>query len=110
MPRIPDDHLRSVVFIYPSQAAAEAGRQEGGSGFVVDFPSGVANWRIRYVVTNVHVIDGGGHWVRLNGPTGSHVVHIPPEEWTAGDKGDDLAVALLRLPEEVMPYQLSLDA
>lgn len=109
MPRIPDVHLQSVVFIYPSRDAASAGHQVGGSGFVVNYPSRVENWRIRYVVTNQHVVDRGGHWVRLNHPGGSWAVHIPPDQWVSAPGGDDFALALLRLPSYVVPYELGLD-
>lgn len=109
VPRIPDVHLQSVVFVYASEDAARNGDQVGGSGFVINMPSGVAAWRIRYVVTNQHVIDHGGHWVRLNHPNGTHIVHIPPDDWLPAPDGDDFAVALLRLPTHVVPYELSLD-
>jgi hypothetical protein len=99
------------VFVYPSQETAERGERVGGSGFVVNYSSGIGNWRIRYVVTNAHVVERGGHWVRLNrgGFTGTHIVYIPPDEWTWAPSGDDFAIALLRLPSEVVPYELSLD-
>jgi hypothetical protein len=109
MPRIPDEHLRSVVYVYPSEEAARLGRQVGGSGFVVNYPSGIGLWRIRYVVTNQHVVDGGGHWVRLNHLGGTHVVHIPPDAWEPAPGGDDFALAVLRLPPNVTPMELSLD-
>lgn len=32
MPRIPDEHLRAVVFIYGSEEAAQEGEAGGGSG------------------------------------------------------------------------------
>ena len=60
MPRIPDVHLRSVAFIYDSEQAANEGRQAGASGFVANYPSGVGDWRIRYIVTNKHVLDHKG--------------------------------------------------
>jgi hypothetical protein len=110
LPRIPDVHLQAVVFIYPSEDAAHEGLQVGGSGFVVNYPSGVRDWRIRYVVTNKHVVDGGGHWVRLNSPDGSYTVDIPPDEWQWAPGGDDFALAVLRLPGRVAPYELSLDS
>lgn len=110
MPRIPNEHLLAVVFIYPSEGAAQEGAPVGASGFVVNVPSGVAPWRIRYVVTNKHVIDNGGHWVRLNRYGGTHCVHVPPEDWAVPTQDDDLAVAVLRLPEGVRPFELSLDS
>ena len=110
MPRIPDVHLQSAVFIYPSEAAARDGQQVGGSGFVMNYPSGVGSWRIRYVVTNQHVVDGGGHWVRLNHPGGTYCAHILPDQWISAPDGDDFALAILSLPEFVVPYELSLDS
>ncbi len=109
MPRIPDVHLQSVVFVYPSEEAALTGEQVGGSGFVVNAPARVGG-RIRYVVTNQHVVDQGGHWVRLNHPQGTHVVHIPPDQWVSAPDGDDFALAVLRLPAHVVPYELSVDS
>lgn len=109
MPRIPDVHLQAVVFIYPSEDATREGQQVGGSGFVVSYPSGVGDWSIRYVVTNAHVVDGGGHWVRLNYPAGTHTQHIPPDRWEHAPGGDDFALALLPLPPQVEPYMLSLN-
>jgi len=109
VPRIPDDHLRSVVFIYLSEQDAHEGRQAGGSGFVVNYPSRVGDCRIRYVVTNAHVVDGGGQWVRLNYLGGSYTVHIPPEQWETSPPGD-FAIAVLVLPEHVAPFELSLDS
>src|ERR1044071_4166617 len=109
MPRIPDRDLLSVVFVYPSEEAAKAGKQVGGSGFVINYPASGSRWRIRYVVTNQHVVDGGGHWIRLNHPGGTHTVHIPPDDWTSAPGGDDFALAILRLPEHVVPSELSVD-
>ncbi len=90
MPRIPDAHLESVVFVYPSRDAATRGERVGGSGFVIDYGSGIGDWRIRYAVTNAHVVEQGGHWVRLNrvGFRGLHIAAIPPENWdSSGSRG-----------------------
>lgn len=112
MPRIPDDHLQSVVFIYPTSEDASEGTQVGGSGFVINYPSGVGNWRIRYVVTNEHVVDGGAHWVRLNqrDTVGTYTLNIPPEDWRRSPWGDDWAVSVLPLPQRLAPFELSLDS
>lgn len=108
MPRIPDAHLQSVVFIYRSEEAARTGAQHGGSGFVVNYPAGIGDWRIRYVVTNAHVIDSGGQWVRLNCSGGTYILHIPHDQWDTAPP-DDFAIAVLRLPPQVAPFELSLD-
>lgn len=98
MPRIPDELLSAVAFIFPSEADALAGTQVGGSGFVFYMESGVGTWKIRYVITNQHVLAYGGYWVRVNRPGGTSVVHVPEHEWTRAPDGDDFAVAPLRLP------------
>lgn len=108
MPRIPDDHLQSVVFIYGSEEDARHGRQAGGSGFVVNYAAGVGAWRIRYVVTNAHVMENGGQWVRLNHPQGTYTLHIPPDQWETSPP-DDFAIAVLSLPQAVAPFQISLE-
>lgn len=108
MPRIPDAHLQSVVFIYRSEEAARTGAQHGGSGFVVNYPAGIGDWRIRYVVTNAHIIDSGGQWVRLNCSGGTYILHIPHDQWDTAPP-DDFAIAVLRLPPQVAPFELSLD-
>ena len=107
MPRIPDEHLQAVVFVYPSETAAHDGEHVGGSGFIINTAS-ADGWMIRYVVTNQHVVDHGGHWIRLNHPRGHYIVHVPPEEWTRAPNGDDFAIANLRLPAEVQPMHLTL--
>src|SRR4051794_33084584 len=78
-PRIHDDLLHSTLFLYPDEAAAQAGERLGGSGFIVGVPyseTGLASidavWGTRrfldvpervvsWVVTNRHVIEQG-HW------------------------------------------------
>ena len=112
MPRIPDEHLRSIVFIYDSIEAAREGRQVGGSGFVVNCTSGVGNFRVRYVLTNQHVLDHGGYWVRLNNPIGPHphaVVHVPEEKWFRAPDDDDFAIAVLPLPTTIRPLEITLE-
>ena len=64
--------------------------------------------RIRYVVTNAHVMEAGGQWVRLDHPHGTYIAHIPPEQWETVPP-DDFAIAVLSLPPQVSPFELSLD-
>jgi len=107
LPRIPDVHLQAVVFIYPSREAAKQGQRVGGSGFVVEYPTQVPGIALPYVVTNGHVIDSGGQWVRFNIPGGTYVHHVPPEEWLTFPP-DDFATAPLNLPFHVRPYAIPL--
>lgn len=106
MPRIPDNHLQTVAFLYPTEADARAGQKVGGSGLVISVASGVADWRIRYIVTNAHVIEPAGAWVRLNypGPERFWFGYIPFAAWI-NNGVDDVAIALLALPPHVTPYE-----
>lgn len=109
MVRIPDDYLQSVVFVYPSEQAARDGGQVGGSGFVVACPSGVKDRRLHYVVTNAHIMENGGQWIRLNHPSGTHIAHIPAEQWETSPP-DDIAVALLPShPPQVSLFPIPLE-
>ncbi|WP_042386517.1 S1 family peptidase [Streptacidiphilus melanogenes] len=95
MPRIPDDFLKAVVFIYPSQDAALEGLPEGGSGFLVSHGTPESDLRTCYVVTNAHVVESGGQWVRLDD---GRIVNIPNEDWQTGIP-DDYAVARLTVSD-----------
>src|SRR5260370_42243079 len=66
MPRIPDEFLDCVVYLYPSQPAAEAGEGLGGTGFVVGIRSQDRSVQSLYVVTNRHVVELGNTTVRIN--------------------------------------------
>lgn len=57
MPRIDDRILNSVFYLYPSVEAAEAGDEEGGTGFRVSVASEMHPDRAHlYAVTNAHVV------------------------------------------------------
>lgn len=93
MPRIHDNYLRCVVYLYPSIDDAENGRAIGGTGFVVSVkePGGVMPGL--YVVTNRHVIEGGHTVIRSN-TTGDAIQCLETDEtnWMFHPAGDDLAV------------------
>jgi len=68
MPRIKDELLDSVIYLYPSEASARRGEKAGGSGFVAGIESAAdpeGCWL--YAVTNRHVVeDGRSRTIRLN--------------------------------------------
>jgi hypothetical protein len=67
VPRIADQFLQCVVYVYPDLRSAEAGESIGGTGFLVGIPlSGFENVHSIFVVTNAHNIRNGGRVVRLN--------------------------------------------
>jgi hypothetical protein len=96
VPRIPDNALYSVVYLYPSEAAAEDGEQIGGTGFLIIVPIPYNQPSITYlhcVVTNAHVIDGGSMVVRLNTTDGAKTtIALDGAEWFRHPDGDDIAV------------------
>lgn len=58
MPRVPNDALETVVFLYGSRADAESGRKNGASGFTVAHPwSRGFDYHV-YVVTSRHCVEG----------------------------------------------------
>jgi hypothetical protein len=58
MPRIDDDLLDCVVYLYGSKAEADAGINIGGSGFLVSYASsrGIKAGGFMYAITNRHII------------------------------------------------------
>ncbi len=99
VPRISDQILECVVYLYPSAEHAEAGEAAGGTGFLLREPSKVhEGWSFTYVVTNDHVVRGGATVARFN--TGSGATDILPlgeEHWVHHQDGDDLAVCPVTL-------------
>lgn len=70
MPLIPSELLHCVFYLYPSQKAAEDGVQAGGTGFFIGIPIDPEDhekraWYI-YAVTNKHVVNNGGIFLRIN--------------------------------------------
>lgn len=99
MPRIRDDFLRCVFYLYPSARAAEEGQRTGGTGFFVtapieaDEPGHDAYWHAPYAVTNAHVINGGNLYVRANTRDGKvNIIRTEDAAWLRGPNGADFAI------------------
>ena len=96
MPRVPDEYLECIVYLYPSIPAADAGEKVGGTGFIVAVESetdlGAAYF---YVVTNKHVIEGGNTTVRFNTTSQTHEAFEYDERNWFASKDADLAIYLL---------------
>jgi len=95
LPRITDQLLDAVVYMYASEEDARAGIRTGGSGFLATLPipghEPSLQW---FVVTNRHVVDGGFTVARMTSREEDVVVRNcgPAESWSSPDEGDDLAV------------------
>jgi hypothetical protein len=105
MPRIRDEFLDCVVYLYPSHKDADDGTGIGGSGFILCVPSqGLKNnFLFPYFVTNSHVIVDGNAVVRMTTRDGKkHIIETDERKWHKHPSGDDLAVYLISLnPAEI---------
>ncbi len=102
MPRIPDRVIQSVFFLYKSREDAEAGKDPGGTGFVLG--AGLTHLSVSdgpafYGVTNWHVACQSGYSViRLNtADGGADIREYGPEDWHFIPRGPDVAVVPLEL-------------
>lgn len=98
MPRISDDFLESVFYLYPTVDAAREGKHMGGTGFLVGVLSKIdPSMGYTYAVTNRHVaIDQGHSIIRLNKRDGEvDIRELDPAEWLPHPSGDDLATTIM---------------
>jgi hypothetical protein len=93
MPRILEDYLECVIYLYSSYEAAENGERIGGTGFLVAIPSTAEGVHL-YAVTNSHVIrEGISPVIRINARQGdTEILDLIASNWTHHPDGDDLAV------------------
>ncbi len=95
VPRIEDQVLDCVIYLYPSVGQAAAGEQAGGTGFLVGMQSEANESRsYLYAVTNSHVIrEGESPVIRLNTKDGNKaILELDQEQWVHHQDGDDIAV------------------
>ncbi len=108
MPRISDDILDCVIYLYPTELDARNGEKVGGSGFLVGIPSKVYenSWYV-YAVTNSHVIrEGNSPVIRLNTKEGQiDVLNLESGNWLHHPDGDDIAVCPIALPSDRFKFK-----
>ena len=93
MPRIQDDFLECVFYLYPSVPDAESGKSLGGTGFAVSIPTQRPGGEFIYFVTNKHVIEGGSCTVRLNKSDGTvECLDVVEPHWFLSPFDDDLGI------------------
>jgi hypothetical protein len=106
MPLIPQSVISGVFYLYASRSDAEAGRNPGGTGFIVRY-DGTFNHMVSghhfYGVTNWHVACKKGFSViRLNKKDGgTDPIELGPEDWHFLPGKHDVAVAPLSLDDEI---------
>lgn len=95
VPRISDEYLSCVAYLYRSKEEAIESINIGGSAFLISMP--VEGFpppaHLVYVVTNKHVIDNKARFLRVN-RNGGGVDVLELKNWHRS-KDDDLAVCLL---------------
>jgi hypothetical protein len=99
MPRINDEALGCVLYLYRSVEEAHDGAREGATGFLVGVQSERHAERIfLYAVTNAHVLNEGALVLRLNTKDGGVAVHkTEAADWVVHPDRDDVAVCSLAM-------------
>jgi hypothetical protein len=108
MPRIDDQILDCVIYLYPSEASARVGELAGGTGFLVGVPSQHEGRVFIYAVTNSHVIrEAGSPVIRFNAMHGdAAILPLVNESWYHHPDGDDIAVVHIGgLNESILKYR-----
>ncbi len=94
MPRINDQMLSCVFYLYRDRQAAESGENAGGTGFWTAYqPEDAAGVFYMFAVSNKHVVaDAGASVIRVNTTNGRvDAFDVEPHEWYFDNK-DDLAI------------------
>jgi hypothetical protein len=110
MPRLRDEILDCVVYLYRSYHEADEGIAIGGSGFALGMPCeslpGAAHI---YAVTNKHVVENGAIHIRLNTRDGKKVLmHAEQNDWVISATDDLAIVPLVPIPASVSTKPLSI--
>ncbi len=99
MPRVPDELLEAVVFLYPNEEAAKKGEKAGGTGFFASVRSEVLRRPFIYLVTNLHVASRD-LVARGNTKAGFGLLRFPKAAWVHHPDGDDVAAAAVDIPDD----------
>ena len=103
MPRLKDQALECVFYLYPSVQAAQDGEAAGGTGCFVSVPSrSLPDRCYTYAVTNSHVVrEGGAPVIRLRSKLGGHqVIPLAKDDWVHHPEADDVAACLFVPPKD----------
>ena len=97
VPGIPQEWLDAIIYLYPTEMAAQLSEPFGGTGFLMSVdptPGLPPQAGVLYAVTNAHVIEGGCPVIRINTHDGGFdVMPIQPDGWFLHPDGDDIALA-----------------
>lgn len=96
MPRIPPNVLDCVCYLYEGEDDARAGREFGGTAFIVFVASQFAGNGFLYAVTNRHVACQGASILRVNTRDGgTDIFPFEPDDWLFHPKYD---IAVVPVP------------
>jgi hypothetical protein len=105
MPRIPQNVINGVFYLYATVEDAKAGRNPGGTGFIVRFDTTYPEMygkHFFYGVTNWHVACRGHSVIRLNNLDGTTaIIDFGPDQWFFMPGKYDVAVVELTIDEKV---------
>jgi len=101
MPRIPQNALDLVFYLYDSRQDAEKGAFKGATGFFVGYPSERFPKYLThvYAVTNWHTACRGSSIIRINTLTGNQdIFEHDPSEWVFDPRYDIAAITFRYRP------------
>jgi len=116
MPRIRDDLLNSILYLYPSESDAKNGLNDGGTGFLVAVPAEkYPPHSAIYAVTNSHVITHsekhGCKVIRFNTRDGNtEILKTENKQWIHHPEHDDIAIMRLPFKEGIKSYYIHANA
>lgn len=100
VPRIPDNVLDCVIYLYADRQSADDGIRLGGSGFLTGVRAKNADGFFLYAVTNKHLIERGYTAIRLTTKDGNKdVIETTEMSWIAHDTSD-LSICPIALSEQ----------
>jgi len=111
MPRIPDNHLDCVFYLYPSEEDARAGRNAGGTGFLASVNTVRPPRFFTFAVANWHVArQAGASVIRLMRKDGGiDIFPHDPADWFFDPKGHDIAILPIKLQVEHVKAYVPID-
>lgn len=109
MPRVNEDLVRVVVYLYPSRHHAIDAAKAGGTGFVVRLQTELTYYH--YVITNRHIVeDADSRFARVNTFDKKKPIDIFEGDWECSTT-DDIAACELPLHSAHFRYHpISMDS
>jgi hypothetical protein len=107
VPRIPDEYLDCVIYLYRSEKDADEGARIGGSGFLVGVMTETAPMSLCFVyaVTNRHVVEHGGTVIRMTTADAKKEILLTENcKWHVHPAGDDLAICQIKFDPKVFKF------